>query len=52
MGGNIQETLKEYYNQAEVAAKAKLNSIKLSDVIDTILVKQKEKEAFKRQTEQ
>ncbi|GAA2867506.1 Rrf2 family transcriptional regulator [Lactobacillus intestinalis] len=52
VGGNIQETLKEYYNQAEVAAKAKLNSIKLSDVIDTILVKQKEKEAFKRQTEQ
>lgn len=44
VGGNIQETLSEYYNQAEVAAKAKLNNTKLSDVIDTILVKQKEKE--------
>lgn len=44
VGGNIQATLKEYYHQAEVAAKAKLNNIKLSDVVDTILVKQKEKE--------
>lgn len=49
VGGNIQETLKEYYKQAEVAAKAKLNNIKLSDVIDTILVKQKEKELRKRE---
>lgn len=44
VGGNIQETLEQYYNQAEVAAKAKLNNTKLSDIIDTILVKQKEKE--------
>lgn len=44
VGGNIQSTLKQYYDEAEVAAKAKLNNTKLSDVIDTILVKQKEKE--------
>lgn len=49
VGGNIQGTLKEYYSQAEVAAKAKLNNIKLSDVIDTILVKQKEKEYLKKE---
>lgn len=49
VGDNIQETLKEYYEQAEVAAKAKLNNIKLADVIDTILVKQKEKELKKRE---
>ncbi|MCT3601614.1 Rrf2 family transcriptional regulator [Lactobacillus acidophilus] len=47
VGGNIQSTLAEYYKQAEVAAKAKLNDTKLSDVIDTILVKQKEKEYLK-----
>lgn len=49
VGGNIQGTLKEYYSQAEVAAKAKLNNIKLSDIIDTILVKQKEKEYLKKE---
>ena len=49
MGGNIQETLSEYYNQAEIAAKAKLNDTRLSDVIDTILVKQKEKEYLQQQ---
>lgn len=47
VGGNIQATLKEYYREAEIAAKAKLNNTKLSDVVDTILVKQKEKE-FKK----
>lgn len=47
VGGNIQATLTDYYRQAEIAAKAKLNNIKLSDVVDTILVKQKEKE-FKK----
>ena len=49
VGGNIQETLSEYYNQAEIAAKAKLNDTRLSDVIDTILVKQKEKEYLQKQ---
>lgn len=48
VGGNIQSTLKEYYSQAEYAAKAKLNQIKLADIIDTILVKQKEKEAAQK----
>lgn len=50
VGGNIQETLSEYYHQAEVAAKAKLNNTKLADIIDTILVKQKEKE-YKKTTD-
>ena len=44
VGGNIQDTLKKYYNEAEIAAKAKLENTKLSDVINTILIKQKEKE--------
>lgn len=44
VGGNIQETLSEFYYQAQVAAQAKLNNISLQDVIDTILVKQKIKE--------
>lgn len=52
VGGNIQATLKEYYSQAEVAAKAKLNNVKLSDVINTILVKQKEKEFRQKNEEQ
>ncbi|MGQ5708877.1 Rrf2 family transcriptional regulator [Lactobacillus sp. PSON] len=47
VGGNIQSTLEEFYSQAEIAAKAKLNQTKLSDVVDTILIKQKEKEALK-----
>lgn len=42
VGGNIQSTLEGYYSQAEIAAKAKLNQTRLSDVVDTILVKQKE----------
>ena len=49
VGGNIQETLSEYYNQAEIAAKAKLNDTRLSDVIDTILNKKKEKEYLQKQ---
>lgn len=44
VGGNIQETLFDCYSQAETAAKAKLDQTTLADVIDTILVKQKEKE--------
>lgn len=48
VGGNIQSTLTEFYHQAEVAADAKLASITLQDVIDTILVKQAQKEALQR----
>lgn len=44
VGGNIQPVLEEYYAQAETAAKAKLEQTKLSDVVNTILVKQKEKD--------
>lgn len=47
VGGNIQATLEHYYGEAETAAKAKLNQITLSDVINSILVKQKEKEILK-----
>lgn len=43
VGGNIQETLSNFYEQAETAAKAKLASITLQDVLNTILVKQTEK---------
>lgn len=43
VGGNIQPTLEKFYLEAEIAAKAKLNQIKMSDIVDTILVKQKEK---------
>lgn len=44
VGGNIQTTLNQYYDEIEVAAKAKMDSIKLADIINTILVRQKEKE--------
>ena len=44
VGGNIQSTLEDYYHHAETAVKAKLQQITLQDVIDTILVKQAEKE--------
>lgn len=47
VGGNIQATLADYYHQAEVAAEAKLVQFKLADVIDSILVKQAQKEATK-----
>lgn len=44
VGGNIQSTLDYYFTEAETAAKAKLDQISLADVVNTILVKQKEKE--------
>ena len=51
VGGNIQETLTTYYRQAEVAAEAKLAQISLQDIIDTVLVKQGQKEAQQRKEE-
>lgn len=48
VGGNIQQTLTYYYQEAENAALAKLNQITLADVIGTILVHQKQKEATVR----
>ncbi|MDE6948069.1 MAG: Rrf2 family transcriptional regulator, partial [Limosilactobacillus sp.] len=47
VGGNIQETLNGFYQQAETAAKAKLARTSLQDVIDTIRVKQAMKDAEK-----
>ncbi|PEG86696.1 MULTISPECIES: Rrf2 family transcriptional regulator [unclassified Lactobacillus] len=43
VGGNIQTALEKYYNEAEIAAKAKLDQTKLADVINTILINEKEK---------
>lgn len=48
VGGNIQSTLQQYYHEAEVAAEAKLASTSLQDVLNTILVKQAQKEAQAR----
>lgn len=45
VGENIQDTLNYYYGEAENAALSKLNNISLADVIGTILVKHKQKEA-------
>lgn len=47
VGGNIQSALSEFYQQAETAAKAKLASITLQDVLNSILVKQSEKDPQK-----
>lgn len=44
VGGNIQFTLEKYYNEAEIAAKAKLESTSLQDIINTILIRNKEKQ--------
>ncbi|MFD1418651.1 Rrf2 family transcriptional regulator [Companilactobacillus keshanensis] len=47
VGGNIQEVLGDYYEQAKIAAQRKLNETTLKDVIETILVKQKYKDSQK-----
>lgn len=49
VGGNIQEALEGFYQQAEIAAKAKLATTSLQDVINTIRVKQAEKERRSQQ---
>lgn len=52
VGGNIQAALTSYYHQAEVAAEAKLARTSLQDIIDTILVKQAQKENRQRKEQQ
>ncbi|WP_125713904.1 Rrf2 family transcriptional regulator [Companilactobacillus kedongensis] len=47
VGGNIQEVLGDYYEQAKISAQRKLNETTLKDVIETILVKQKYKDSQK-----
>lgn len=47
VGGNIQDTLRYYYEQVETAAKAKLARISLADIIDSIIVKQAQKNSKK-----
>jgi len=44
VGGNIQKVLGSYYEDAKMAALRKFNNVSLQDIIETILVEQKEKE--------
>ncbi|APX73187.1 Rrf2 family transcriptional regulator [Companilactobacillus allii] len=48
VGGNIQDVLGDYYEQAKISAQRKLNDTTLQDLIETILVKQKAKEIANR----
>jgi len=44
VGGNIQKVLGSYYEDAKMAALRKFNNVTLQDIIETILVEQKQKE--------
>lgn len=44
VGGNIQKVLGTYYEDAKLAALRKFNNVSLQDIIESILVEQKEKE--------
>lgn len=44
VGGNIQEVLGTYYEDAKMAALRKFNNVTLQDIIESIQVKQKAKE--------
>ncbi|CAJ1192815.1 Rrf2 family transcriptional regulator [Companilactobacillus crustorum] len=44
VGGNIQNVLGTYYEDAKLAALRKFNNVSLQDIIESILVEQKEKE--------
>ncbi|WEE36241.1 Rrf2 family transcriptional regulator [Lactiplantibacillus paraplantarum] len=47
VGGNIQTVLKQYYQDAQTAAEARLAKTSLQDVVDNILVEQAKKDAGK-----
>ena len=47
VGGNIQTVLKQYYQDAQTAAEARLAKTSLQDVVDNILVEQAKKDAHK-----
>ncbi|MGY5233247.1 Rrf2 family transcriptional regulator [Lactiplantibacillus plantarum] len=47
VGGNIQTALKQYYQDAQTAAEARLAKTSLQDVVDNILVEQAKKDAHK-----
>ena len=49
VGGNIQDTLRLYYEQVELATKAKLAKVSLADIIDPIIVKEAQKNAKKEE---
>ncbi|MCY9807526.1 Rrf2 family transcriptional regulator [Lentilactobacillus senioris] len=44
VGGNIQQVLAQYYDEAQLAAQQKLQSITLANIIDSIMTKQALKE--------
>lgn len=48
VGGNIQTVLKQYYQDAQTAAEARLAKTSLQDVVDNILVEQAKKDAGKQ----
>ncbi|PMD67858.1 Rrf2 family transcriptional regulator [Companilactobacillus nuruki] len=45
VGGNIQKVLGAYYEDAKMAALRKFNNVSLQDIIESILVEQKIKQA-------
>lgn len=45
VGGNIQKVLGAYYEDAQMAALRKFNNVSLQDIIESILVEQKIKQA-------
>ncbi|CAM3187669.1 Rrf2 family transcriptional regulator [Lactiplantibacillus plajomi] len=45
VGGNIQTVLKQYYQDAQTAAEARLARTTLQDIVDNILVEQAKKDA-------
>ena len=47
VGGNNQTVLKQYYQDAQTAAEARLAKTSLQDVVDNILVEQAKKDAHK-----
>ncbi|MFC6201041.1 Rrf2 family transcriptional regulator [Lactiplantibacillus nangangensis] len=45
VGGNIQNVLQQYYQDAQTAAEARLAKTSLQDIVDNLLVEQAKKEA-------
>ncbi|VDG21124.1 Rrf2 family transcriptional regulator [Lactiplantibacillus mudanjiangensis] len=46
VGGNIQTVLRQYYQDAQTAAEARLAKTSLQDIVDNLLVEQAKKEAL------
>lgn len=45
VGGNIQNVLRQYYQDAQTAAEARLAKTSMQDIVDNILVEQAKKDA-------